>query len=277
MFAKKGMSLAETLLFTALAILVGSVAVTVYTRGVSVTDETQKAILVQQDIRAIVEFITRDMNAAYMVWDTGADRNTSIRFLKYGSENTEKRIQYNIDFGLRDDYPFGRPGEQTENRIDSYMVSYTYNADEQTVIRHEEKGVFELKTESTFGAYVTEFAWNKDETTMNNRVIAKLVKSFFVDYFGYERTPGSSNDGGVLKKIMDCDHLASYSDEVKVSHTACILLHVMANYDEGVYQRKDRGHRAPELDFMTKIWSNPKIRDEMYHEYFSSMDWDTRY
>jgi len=170
---RRGLSLAEVLLFTGLAILVGSFAVHIYTRSTIVTDETQKAILVQQDIRAIVEYVSRDMNAALMVWDTGSDREHSIRLVKFATENTANRIQYNVVSANRRDYPFARPDQAVENRLDAYLVTYTFSAADQVVRRHEEKGVFVQRTAAVRGM-ATEFAWDKETTTMDQRVLGGI-------------------------------------------------------------------------------------------------------
>lgn len=271
-----GTSLAETLLFMGLACVVGIAAMGVYQRGQIVTDETQKAILIQQDVRAIVEMLSRDMNAAWMVWDVGADRAKKIRLVKYADENTEKRIQFNVVAQSRKDYPFSRSDEYVSNRTYSYLVTYTYDPNAETLTRREETGAFTQKTGSADRNRAVEFSWARETTIMDDRVLGTNVKEFALSYFGYEGKPGPASGMGLLKKVADLTHLSMYGDEVKYSHTACLLLRIRSRFDEGVYA-EGQGHKAPEAEMVTKIWSLPKLRDEMYREYFSSMDWDFRY
>ncbi len=275
-----GVSLAEMLLFTGLAVLVSGVAVEFYVRGTGVTDATQKAILVQQDIRAVVEYFTRDMNATYWVLEPpSGDRAHNVCLVKFASANSTERLKENLlEPANRLDYPFFRDNQPVGNRIDAYLISYTYDENTHTVKRKEDKGLFIIATNSSAIAHAIDYTFEVHET-LSDRVLGKNVKQFDLDYFGYERSVNTSHLPGLLKNVFDLNEVETLSDAVKMGRTACILLKVRASYEEGVYSEKykQRGHRAPETELVTKVWSNVRLRDEMYHEYWSSTDWNLQY
>ena len=277
---RKGVSLSEMLLFTGLAVLVSGVAVEMYIRGTGVTDSTQKAILIQQDIRAIVEYFTRDMNAAYWVLDTGAGkREHSVMFVKFASGNSTERLKENLlEPANRPDYPYFRGDGPVGNRLDAYLVTYEYDETKHTVNRKEDKGLFIIATNASAIGHAIDYTFEVHET-LSDRVLGTNVKQFDLFYFGYERSTNTSHLPGLLKSVWDLQEVAALSDGVKMGRTACILLKVKASYNEGVYSEKykNRGHRPPETELVTKVWSNVKLRDEMYHEYWSSTDWNLQY
>jgi len=274
---RRAFSWMEAMIFMALAILIGAVASELYVKGVSLSDETHKSVMIQQDIRAVVENITRDMNGAYWVLNSAKGYEHSLILIKYGSANTEERLGLNIASNeQRFDYPFSRSGEEIKNYIDAYKVTYEYEENEQLVYRTEEKGVFTIGSQANQSSVATEysFAATDNEGLMDKQVIAENVKQFDLHYFGYETDPQDAR--GALKEVWDLKFTESASDDVKIGMTACILLRVMANFKEGLY--KDGGnHRSPETAILTKIWSNSRLRDEMYKEYFSSTDWNFQF
>ena len=171
-----------------------------------------------------------------------------------------------------------RQDSAVRNRLDAYLVTYRYDENEQTVSRKEEKGIFWIGTTSQNLSLAQEYGFESD-STVSERILGKNIKQFDIHYFGYERKWDSSALPGSLKKVWDLKQVENLPDSVKVGRTACILLHLKGLYDEGVYSEsmKGRGHRAPETELVTKIWSYPRMRDEMYHEYFSSVDWNLIY
>lgn len=280
-YSRRAVSLAEMLLFTGLSVVVGAMVIELYIRGTGMTDSTQKAILVQQDIRAIVEYLSRDMNAAYWVLDKGAgEREHGIMLVKYASANTTERLKENmLGSDNRYDYPFFRSDEAAANRLDAQLITYEYDENEETVSRKEEKGIFITSTSSDAIGYAVDYSFEVDEV-LSDRVLGKNVKQFDIDYFGYERSTDTADLPGLLKRVWDLEMVADMSDPVKIGMTACILLKIRARYEEGVYSENyanKRGYRSPETELVTKIWSMPRLRDEMYHEYFSSVDWNLLY
>lgn len=259
-----------------LAIIVSGIAMDFYVKGTSLTDETHKAVMVQQDIRAVVEYITRDMNGAYWVLKPPAGHEHNLVLIKYGSGNTRDRLALNLTSGDHFDYPFSRVGESVSNKIDAYKISYEFSENEQTVFRTEEKGTFIITSDPASSALATVYSFEPVATDglMNKHPLATNVKQFDLHYFGYESAVTDAR--GALKEVWDIKYTEAASDEVKIGMTACILLRVMANYKEGMYQDGGK-HQSPELTILTKIWSHTKLKDEMYKEYFSSVDWNLQF
>ena len=106
---RKGFSLAEIMLFSALAILIAGVAMNFYIKGVGLTDETYKAVMVQQDVRAVVEYIVRDMNSGYWVLNPADGHEHNLVIIKFASANSENRLIKNLTSGEPHfDYPFSQ-------------------------------------------------------------------------------------------------------------------------------------------------------------------------
>lgn len=272
----KAYSLAEMMIFMFLAVLVSGIAMDFYVKGTALTDETHKAVMVQQDIRAVVEYITRDMNGAYWVLNPEGGHEHNLVLIKYGSGTTRNRLALNLTSGDHFDYPFSRAGQSVSNKIDAYKVTYEYDESEKTVFRTEEQGIFIITSAATSSSLATEYSFEVNETAglMNKHPLATNVKQFDLHYFGYESDVTDSR--GALKQVWDIKYTQAASDEVKIAMTACILLRVMANYKEGMYQDGGK-HKSPELTILTKIWSHTKLKDEMYKEYFSSVDWNLQF
>ena len=275
--SRKGYSLAEVMLFSALAILIAGVATNFYVKGVVLTDETQKAVMVQQDVRAVIEYIVRDMNSGYWVLNPDGGHEHNLVIIKFASPNTEKRLIENLAGGEDHfDYPFSRAGSTVVNKIDAYQVTYEYDENETTVYRTEEKGIFNIGTNANTSTYATEYFFEAESTDglMDRHPLAKNVKQFDIFYFGYERMVTDAR--GALKEVWNLKYIEDASDEVKIGMTACLLLKVMANFNDGVY--KDGGnHRTPDAHIVTRVWSNQRLRDEVYNEYFSSVDWNLQF
>ncbi len=267
---RTGWTLTEALLFSALAVLMGLFLMHMYRRGVTVTDETMKALGLQKDVRYLVELIQRDMASAFRVLrPEDGDPSRNLVLVKYASEGVDKRFELNAAGGeLRKDFPFGRETEVVEIRVDAVRVSYSYDESKQQVTRSEDEGVFIFKGTDSNPLLATEYDFFRQNTRMDNVVIASHVKEFEIRYFGYERVPAAK---GQLRAIADLEFCASMPEDYKFANTAVITLRLRSKYEEGVYEEGGR-HHAPEFVFFGKFWSYPRMRDEIYREYFSSMD-----
>ena len=268
---RRGLTLIEVLIFTALGLMIGRVAVGLYTRGVTVSDETTRAISVQKDVRAIVELIRSDINRAFLFGDQG-DPARQIHLVLYAfveEDTATNRLALNSS---RRDYPFWRADSAVENKVKCERIQYKYDMAAQKVERLNQKGELVFKADDTKRHLATSFTFT-GEGDEKSKAIGTNIKSFDLRYFGYERS--RDHGPGILKVVTDLQHLDGYSDEFKVSMTSCVLLRVRAAFLEGVYARSD--HNAPDTEILTKMWSNTKLRDEIYHEYFSTLDWDMRF
>ena len=271
MQGKRGLTLIEVLIFTALGLMIGRVAVGLYTRGVTVSDETTRAISVQQDVRAIVELMRSDTHRAFLFGDKG-DPERQIHLVLYAfveEDTASNRLALNSS---RRDYPFWRAENAVENKVKCEQIQYKYDMGSQKVERVSQKGELSFKADETKRHLATSFTFTSEGEEIS-RVIGTNIKSFDIRYFGYERH--RDHGPGILKLVTDLQHLDGYTEAFKVSMSSCLLIRVRAAFLEGVYGRAD--HRAPDTEIVTKMWSNTKLRDEIYHEYFSTLDWDMRY
>jgi len=271
---RRGLTLLEVVVFTALGLMLGRMAMDLYTRSVAMSDATHRAVAVQQGVRAVVELLRRDMHETLVVGDTGeTERHRHVVLYTFASAGPEARLTLNDVNGSRRDYPFWRgPGEAVTNKLDGRRVEYRWDLTTQQVRRTEQAGTIGFTADPNRGHLVTGTSF-EGSGPVQQRIIASNVKVFDLRYFGYERR--RTEGPGALKRVQDLRHLDGFDASVRVAHTACLLLRVNAVFDEGLYA--GGGRQAPEAEILTKIWSNTRLRDEVYHQYFSSIDWDLRY
>lgn len=268
MTRRRGMSLAETLIVIAIGVLL---VVVVYKLLMSATqrgEEMNEEIKLLGDVRVLVEQLTRDVAAAHVILPPEGDFKTNLVLARYAAEDASDRLESNSANPV---YPFFEPNSTVSLKLKLNRVKYSFDATKREVTRVEEKGVLEGKPTLPSGVtkqdlrVISEYTFTAEGPVPGaSKGPAHLISRFDISYMYYD-------DKGLPK-------LAGAANEVY--KTACVGLNLKAVQDQFMYAKtagKDLTRRQPTVEIATKMWSQRKISEAMYPEYFSSVDDDLRF
>lgn len=253
---RRGVTLIETLLMTALGLGLMAAAYTMMRKSASLTDSASHSIDLQVGVRNLLENMVRDVSACQQFLDPGGQPSRTLMLVKPANDEVEKRLQLNADKA----FPFvSTANNTTQQKMEALKVTYTWDPapNRRTVRRKEEIGLFVAESETATPAILSRFSF-EPQSTVSDRELAGSVETFAITYIGYEEGTG------YLKVIQPPAY----------EKTACLAVRINAQFDEGLY-RSDR--HMPKIEIATKIWSMKRRSDEVYKEYFSSTDEDLRW
>jgi hypothetical protein len=258
---RSAISLIETLIFTALALGLMSVAWGLMQKSGSIMDSATHGIDLQVGVRNLLENMVRDIGACHQVLDPpgGKDPRTNLFLVKPASDEIDARLARNPDRS----FPFASLATPTtDQKMDAIRVSFLYDAARRTVQRKEEAGEFVARSDATDPSQLTRFAF-APQREIANKLLATSVETFRLFHVGYDPITG------FIKPVA-----AAGLNPIGYEKTACIAVKITAQFDEGLY-KQDRA--MPKIEIATKIWSMKRRADETYREYFSSGDEDLRW
>lgn len=267
--SRRGVSLVETLVVVAIGMLLLAVVYRLLMSATKTGEETTEELKLLVDLRAMIENMSRDVAAAHIILPPsgGEDFKKSLTLCRYASEDAADRPELNKDSKV---YPFFDASATTVVKMNLLRVRYVLDASKRTVTRIEEKGTLDAKPTAASGASqrdmrtLSEFTFNVDGAPTSNKIVGRLIQRFDISYLMYD-------DKGLPR-------LATAAGEC--SKAAAIGLNVRAVMDQGLYGReagKTATRRQPVVELATKIWSQRKLSEAVYPEYFSSADDDLRY
>lgn len=268
---RRGMSLIETLVVVAIAVVFLVTLYKLLMGGIRTGEEMTEELSLLTDVRAMVEHMGRDVAAAHVILPpaNGGTFGESLTLARYASEDASDRLEANSQNPV---YPFFEPsaGASTTIKLKCSRVQYVWDKTKGEVTRTEEKGLLEGKPAQGSGGQrdlktIADYTFNAESTvTSAMKGPAKHIADFKISYLTYDEKG--------KPKLLD-----NASDAYK---TACVALSLRAVQNTGLYERKagqTPTRRMPEVVLATKFWSQRKLSEAMYPEYFSSADDDLRY
>lgn len=268
MSRRRGFSLSETLIVIAIGVLLLITAYKLLSSATQRGEELTEEVKLLVDVRSLVEHMTRDVAAAHVILPPEGDFKTNLTLARYAVEDAQDRLESNAENKV---YPFFEPNSTASLKLKLNRVKYTFDAAKREVTRLEEKGVLEGKPELPSGVtrqdlrVISNYTFTAEGVVPGlNKAPARLISKFDIAYMYYD-------DKGQPK-------LATAANEL--TKTACIGLTLKAIQDTNLYAReagKAATRRQPTVEISTKMWTQRKISEAMYPEYFSSADDDLRF
>ena len=265
---RNGVSLAESLVVVAIAVLLVAVCYKLLMSATQRGEELTEEVKLLVDVRTLVEHMTRDIAAAHVLLPPEAgDFRTNLTLARYATEDASDRVESNKDNAV---YPFYDKDATMGVKYKLNRVKYTFDATKREVTRIEEKGTLDGKPVIPSGGSSKDMRINDYNFTVESAVTsamkgpAKNIARFDISYLYYD-------DKGQAKIATQA------SDIVRC---ACVGLNLKAIQDQALYAReagKAASRRQPTVEIATKFWSQRKLSEIMYPEYFSSVDDDYRF
>lgn len=266
------MSLAESLIVVAIGVLLVGVVYKLLMSATQRGEEMTEEVKLLVDVRSLVEHMSRDVAAAHVILppEAGGDFKTSLTLARYAAEDASDRMESNSANPV---YPFFEPNSTVPLKLKLNRVNYTFDRARREVTRLEEKGVLEGRPVLPTGVtkqdlrVITEYTFTAESAVPGGAGLkgpAKLISRFDFAYMFYD-------DKGQPK-------LAASANEVY--RTSCVSLNLKATQDTNLYAReagKTPSRRQPTVELATKFWSQRRLSEIMYPEYFSSADDDLRF
>jgi hypothetical protein len=253
---RRGVTLIETLLMTALGLGLMGFAYNMMRKSASLTDAASHTIDLQVGVRNLLENMVRDVAACQQILNPGAQPSRTLMMVKPFNDEIEKRLQLNADKA----FPFISTAQPTtRQQMEALRITYTWDpaVKNKPVRRKEELGTFIAESTQASPAVLSQFTF-QNPTVVSDRELAGSVETFAITYVGYDPITG---------------HLIPIVPPA-YEKTACLAVRINSQFDEGLYQGRSN---MPKIEIMTKIWSMKRRSDEMYKEYFSSTDEDLRW
>lgn len=267
MMRRRGFTLSETLIVVAIGVLLLTTAYKLLSSATQRGEELTEEVKLLVDVRALVEHMTRDVSAAHVILPSEGDFKTNLTLARYAVEDAQDRLESNSGNPV---FPFFEPNSTASLKLKLNRVKYTFDATKREVTRLEEKGVLEGKPTLPSGQtrqdmrVISEYTFAAEGVVPGSKVPARLISKFDIAYMFYD-------DKGQPK-------LATAANEL--TKTACVGLTLKAVQDTNLYAReagKAATRRQPTVEISTKMWTQRKISEAMYPEYFSSADDDLRF
>lgn len=258
---RRGATLIETILMTALGLGLMTVAYGLLKKSNATMDSTGHTIDLQVGVRNLLENMVRDMGACHQVLQPQGAPGQNLVLIKYATDEVQPRLDKNTDKA----FPFvSSAGPTTQQRMDALRVTYTWDPAKRTVKRKEESGEFLSESEAATFATLSKFTFNPVKVE-SDRELATSVETLALTYVGYDAQTGT------LRKVGP--------GGLPFEKTACIAVRINAQFDDGLYAAggPNTGRTLPKIEIFTKIWSMKRRSDETYKEYFSSTDEDLRW
>ena len=274
---KRGFTLTEMGIATALASIVLIVLWYMFHRGVSIQDATSKSIEIQIGARAFLENLVRDVNQGhrFMVVPSGdgeafSGEGLQICVIRYRGTNARERVDKNIGGILvgqkLQTYPFlyvksgiGDGGieayvsndeNKTKHVTPCYRCIYTWDKAKMTITRTFEEGFLEERNHQKDPFHLSDLTFRAaGEDKKVKKELASDVKELKVKHLTYRqpkerRTEGVPGDGNLVdvEKLEPKDfNFESWPiDEktYKIQQTSCIAVHFKASFERGLYGKK---------------------------------------
>ena len=132
---KRGVTLIESLLMTAVAVGLMIVAYGMMKKSNALMDSTGHSIDLQVGVRNLLENMVRDVGACHLVLQPQGDASKTLMLIKYASDEVQPRLDKNPDKA----FPFvSSAGQTTQQKLDCLRVTYSWDAQKRTVKRKEE-------------------------------------------------------------------------------------------------------------------------------------------
>lgn len=265
---RRGVTLIETLVIVAISVLLVLVVYKLFMSATGRGAETTEELALLTDTRSLVENMARDVAAAHVILPPagGEHMNDCLTLARYSGEDAGDRVDLNSHYKV---YPFFDEKKETTVKLNLLRVTYKFDRTKRQVTRTEEKGVLEGKPAAGSTSLrdmrtISSFSFALSGDAAQVKLVGRNVKELKLSYMHYD-------DKGQAK-------LARGPEECY--KTAAVALTLLAIQDQGEYARpagRDPTRRQPKVEFATKFWSQRKLSEALYPEYFSSVDDDLRY
>ena len=267
---RRGTTLVETMVVVLIAVLLFTALYKLLMGGIRTGEEMTEEVALLVDVRAMVEHMTRDVAAAHVILppESGDMKNT-LTLARYASEDASDRMDANKQNKV---YPFMEVTSTTTVKLNCNRVKYTWDKDKKELSRVEEAGMLDGKPGTNSGGQrdlksISDYSFTADHVIPSPlKGPAHHITQFELSYMFYD-----DKDKGNAKLVGAPGDLF---------RTACVGLALTATQDTGLYARADGktpSRRLPQIVLMTKFWSQRKLSEVMYPEYFSSADDDLRF
>lgn len=272
-------TLVEAVVFVAIASMLVILAWNFLFSGVKIGRTAAEGLSLHQGLRNLVENLTRDVNAAYLIAEPNAGNpNPHSGLVVYLFQDTSlgdiadgKVPRLELDDNKGGVYPFAESTGATQQALPVYQVRYEYEVEKRIVRRRVLTGNLLLKSADDPRAHgrITGYEFvaaepaNKRRQIRINQIMAREVEVFELYGFGF----GDIYPDTAIRQIVPASEVSS--DQVTL-----VALRLRA-----AYQREGEVKKAEDSsqEILTQIYSYPKLYDYLYRPYFSSVDGDMRY
>ena len=212
-------------------------------RSAETTDEVEFV----SGARAVMQNLTRDVNAAQtFLAPSGADERLVV-FRNPKQLDLKARLTANQ---TEKTYPLTLSKDNVVHKFPGLRVIYRYDPQTRAVSREESAGTLEIHHSDL--QTVSELKFEGDASSP--RTLMSRVQAFDTYFVAYD-------EKGQLKKVETGD----------IPKASSVAVALKAETPE------QSGRRTIELDLVTKVWINRRIQEVMYPEYFSSSDDDVTF
>jgi type II secretory pathway pseudopilin PulG len=263
-YHQKGFSLVEILFIAGLLVLIASAVINIGVRGQVLVDETSKSISLQNGVRAVLENMVQDVNAAIVFLNAS---NKKMILARYDSEiNNDLFVANNAN----PVFPYYVEGTMTTISQPALFVEYEYFEAPGTnnlkssigeIAKKAKRGILQSMDSPDNSPYILDRYQPTNLVEVMERRLAEKVSFFNLNYFGYDPATGELRSIGEL----------AGSDRLNWN-AAMVSVHILAEdpYDQ-------TGRVDPKIEIFTKMWSYKAIYDNKYDEYFGHLDKDLRF
>jgi len=265
------MTLVEILMISGLLVLILSQVISLGTEGQYIMDESSKMIQLQNGIRAVLENMVQDVNAAVAFV---SPQNQQMTVARYKGPVDDDLFALNLSTS-NITFPYYLEGGATVVKhpvlFVEYQVSNPDNTNQNSLVGGTEGRVSRVAKEGVLEAFdspegmpyfIDQYNVNLEALTLvAKRVLAEKVSKFQMEYYGYNDQTGQLMSAGEVGTDAGSNALI-----------AMVHVHIAA---EDPYERETR--RTPTMEIATKIWSYRHIMENKYPEYFGHLDRDLRF
>ena len=269
--SRRGVTLAEMLIIVGLVMLIVTQLIDIGMSGSRIMDRTSKEIQLQNGIRAVLENLVQDMNAAVAVV---SPQDQQVTLARYAGPVDEELFALNLST-VNPAFPYYIDGAPTtifrKVLFTEYQVSNPDNTNQVSLIRGKEGLISRVAKEGVLEAadadagvpgFIDTYNVNTAALELvSKKVLARKVTLFQLKYYGYD------DQTGQLKSIGELGSEASANALISMLH-----VHIAA---EDPYARETE--ITPVVEIATKIWSYRHIMENKYPEYFGHTDRDLRF
>lgn len=275
---RRGFTLIEAAFFIAVAVALVAVAWELLAKGGRTGRLAVEGLGLQQGVRAVVENMVPDVNSAYLILEPRGGTEVPGRRLelyRFLFKEASDRLDLNNAAGGA--YPFHNEAGASEHKLKVAQIVYAYDPGTKTVTRTWKAGVLTARASE---AKVEGFEFQEGVPGTSGvgpneeRVLASDVSTF-------EVYPGAYDDSQIDPKtgrgrVVDTGSLPSETGGVEgAAHRTCfVVLRIRAELDKGADVKKADD---TSMEILTRIWSFPRLYDQLYRPHFSSVDEDLRY
>ncbi len=313
---RRGFTLVEVLLFSALSLLFISIGWSFLSSGTILGSNTSEGLNLQSGARNFIENLTKDINASVIIAEPHgltplpADRVVLWIYNDPKDDPDGGMVQPGERLGINggpdgaglvggiNPYPFNQTEGPTEWGTPAIQVVYQWDEPTGRITRQTTEGnVIAMGGRGQVFVQAYEFRPAPGATPSSEKLMSDNIKEFAIYPFGYDETTlDPSTQLGALRPTAELpDFVSGLTEEsaagpVVAGFTGATGTGAPPGSTErmartamlllkmkAVFDYKSEAYRDQEFEFATKIWSYTKLYEHRYFAYFSSVDDDLRF